>query len=391
MAVPNFFDPSSFFPAGALPKTPGAPQDPSLVAAKAPTTNATPEREAGPMSDGGSTQAGFSPGGAGTTVAAPVAPPPPLPTTPERAATPSLGPLVADPATGAASHDPTIPDVNMPVTEPSPWEPQTPPVAPPPVSAPPPVVPPTPVTPGAVTPAGTDIFRDALIKQMGQNEIPSVNDAAIKAQLDPFAAAQTRAMRDEIRSGAEGAFADDQDFGVPERVAAAERAGQNTGLKAADLVGRELTARRQQISDALGKYGDQLSAEQQRQLTAKLAEIDATLKSRGLDITESQGNRGLDLNEKELELKKYLGDKDIGIQLSDQDIRKLALTQTGQLGNRELDIRDKLGTMGLNSDMIRTLLADAQFRLQFGLDVGKTQAGLNEDAGRSALIAGMNG
>lgn len=184
---------------------------------------------------------------------------------------------------------------------------------------------------------GQDVMRNALISQMTSNPIPDVNDPSIQAQLNPFAAAQTRAQRDEVRAGAESAFAGGQSYGNPEKMAAAERAGQATGLRASDLVGQELGARRQQIQQALQQFGSMISDDQRR-----------ALEKRGQDI--------------------------------DAQIRQASLTQTGQLGNRELDIRDKIGMGGLNVDLIKTQNQNTQFGQDLGFRVGATQAQLNNQA-----------
>lgn len=184
---------------------------------------------------------------------------------------------------------------------------------------------------------GQDAWRNALIAQMTQSEVPNVNDPSIKSQLEPFAAAQERARREEVRRGAEEAFAGQQDYGTPEKMAAAERAGQNTGLMASDLVGRELTARRAQISDALHTFGSQISEDQRQALQMQLAQLDAQLRREGM-------------------------------------------AQTGNLGGRDLDLRDKLGTGGLNVELIRALFNNDQFAKDLGFRIGDAEQGWNNQA-----------
>lgn len=184
---------------------------------------------------------------------------------------------------------------------------------------------------------GQDVFRNALISQMTANPIPTVDDPAIAAQLSPFAAAQDRARRDEVRAGAESAFAGGQDYGNPEKMAAAERAGQSVGLRASDLVGKELGARRQQIQQALTQFGGTISDDQRRALEKRAQDLDNQIRTQGL-------------------------------------------AQTGQLGNRELDIRNQLGMGGLNIEMIRAMNQDKQFGQDLGFRIGDAQARYNNAA-----------
>lgn len=200
---------------------------------------------------------------------------------------------------------------------------------------------------------GQDVYRNALIAQMAQDEVPDINDKAIKAQLDPARAEATRMMRGDIRSEAEAAFAGDQDFGAPERVAAQERAGNQIGLKAADIMGRELTARRAQIESALKEFGSTMEADQRRALELKLAQIKDATDRYGID--------------------------------KDYDVRKEGIAQTGRLGGRELDIREKLGLGGLNIDLINTMMGNQQANNRLGFDIGSKEADLNERAMRAAM------
>lgn len=204
------------------------------------------------------------------------------------------------------------------------------------------------------------MYRNTLINQMAQQEVPDVNDAAIKAQLDPMRAEAERAMRGDIRSEAEAAFASDQDFGAPEKVAAQERAGQQVGLKAADLVGRELTARRDQIKSALAQFGDTMEADQKRALEEKLRKMEDATKRYGIDT-----------------------DRDVA--KSDQDIKRYGIDKTTALGEKDISVREKLGMGGLNNDMIRNLMQDRQWRERMGFDYGMAEADLNERATRAAL------
>lgn len=236
-----------------------------------------------------------------------------------------------------------------PATTPPPTEPQ------PPSNAP--TVPP----PGAGTPAeSTEQFNTALRGLMGTKEVADVKDPVIAAQLDPMRAEAERAMRGEVREGAEAAFAGGQDFGAPETVAARERQGNKVGLAAADLVGRETMANREKILNGLKLYGDRMSQEQRNALEEKLATMD-------------------------INLKKYLGDKDFELGKGDQDLKRQGLEDARTLGGRELDIKDRLGMGDLNIRSILAQLQNQQFNKRFGLDVGMAEQDANDRAMRAAM------
>ena len=185
-----------------------------------------------------------------------------------------------------------------------------------------------------------DLYRNALIEKMNQNPIPDQNDQAIAAQQVPYAAAVERARADEVRRGAESAFAGNQDYGNPEKQVMAERAGQAIGLHASDLVGREIQARRAEIMAALSQFGGVLTGDQQRALQDKLAQLDAQLRREGL-----------------------------GAQTS--------------LGQSDLALREKLGMGGLNLEALRAILQNQQFGQDLGFRIGSENANLNAQALRS--------
>lgn len=345
------------------------------------------------------------------------------------------------PITPGQPTTPTPP--NQPGNPTNPAPPATPGV--PPVPNPGPMPPPPPATPpGAINPnaykeAQDKLLRDALIAQMSQGTNVSVEDPNIKQQLDPFRAEQERARREAVGRGAEQAFASGQDFGGPEKAMAAERAGQATGLRASELVGKELSAKRDEIQHALDQFGGKMDADQKDKLTRDLADLDAQLKREGYGVTTGEGAKARELElykanqENQTKLKAldsesgwrtYIADleaksrdaalKEGGRQADQQNvldryktdqafasnkyqtdrgfdmdklrldadsfIRKLGLEQTGTLANRELDIRDKLGMAGMNAEMTRMLLQDKQFRDRLGFDISKWQGDMNRDA-----------
>jgi hypothetical protein len=105
------------------------------------------------------------------------------------------------------------------------------------------------------------------------------NDPIIRAQADAYAANEQRASRDHIADLAESSGPMANLRG--EQRLAAERTGQRTGAFEANLMGQELSARRQEISEALNGMRGMLSLDQQQQLQRELGVMDAQLRRMG--------------------------------------------------------------------------------------------------------------
>ena len=160
----------------------------------------------------------------------------------------------------------------------------------------------------------------------------NADDPVIKAQTNAFAAAQERARRNYLSDTAErgGPYINM----TGQRRIAAERAGVNNATFGADLLAREYTAKRAEIADALRTQGSILSQDQQRALTAKLANYDTLIE----EAQVSTANRGLGIQEglgfSDLALRQRLGTGDL-------DLRR-------ELGMGDLDLRRELGVSGLD-------------------------------------------
>jgi hypothetical protein len=132
-------------------------------------------------------------------------------------------------------------------------------------------------------------FYDQLLQRSQQSLAVGANDPAIKGQTDAFRAEQERARRNFVSDVAEQEGPLGNIRG--EQRMAAERVGQNVSGFQAQLMGRELSARREEIAQALVQMQGVLSGDQQAALQRELAQIDAQLRQQGLNL---QG-RGLDL------------------------------------------------------------------------------------------------
>jgi hypothetical protein len=169
---------------------------------------------------------------------------------------------------------------------------------------------------GPLTQKRDDLYN-TLLQRSQQALGVNLSDPNLKPQMDAFSAAQERARRNYVSDAAErgGPLGNIQG----EKRMMAERMGQSVGQFGADLIGREVQAKRAEIQAALAQMGGMLSEDQRAALEMELAKMDNLIK-----------------------------EKQIG------------------LGGRELDIRENLGQQGINSDLMRTLLGNQQFYAGLG-------------------------
>lgn len=149
--------------------------------------------------------------------------------------------------------------------------------------------------PGA--PLAKDPRSDQLVNllmgraQQGLNISP--DDPIIKNQVDAFNANDQRAQRSYLAQSAEkgGPNANTEAIGR----SLAEHGAQVGGQLQATLMGNELSARRQEIQQALQESGNLLTSDQQMQLQHELGLIDANLRQQGITSGNDQflANLGL--------------------------------------------------------------------------------------------------
>ncbi len=143
----------------------------------------------------------------------------------------------------------------------------------------------------------------------------TAQDPIIRQQTDAYRAEQERAKRNFLSDAAERGGSLSNPRG--EQRIAAERVGQNVSGFQAQLLQRELMARRDEIAQALTQQGAMLSGDQQRSLAEQLAALDQAIKEASIGLGQGQlalGNRSLDTS-------------------NDQFMRELALRQW-QLGDQ---------------------------------------------------------
>ena len=198
-------------------------------------------------------------------------------------------------------------------------------------------------TPGAAPTANTtnqgtqDVVRNTYLQQATQGTKVDTNDPNIRQQVDPYAAAVQRQKTDYLADQAEklGPYATGAMRGQ-ERMAS-ERAGQAIGSFESQLVGRELQNRRNEIQNALASLGGMINSDQGMQLQREMAELDAELKRLGINTGASTAAA-------------------------------------------ELALKDRLGTGGLNVDMMRLLLQNQQFGNELGFNIADREAFWNNQA-----------
>lgn len=120
-------------------------------------------------------------------------------------------------------------------------------------------------------PRATELY-DLLRQQATQGLAINSNDPVIRMQVDAYGAQAERARRDSLADAAEhqGSLAN---LRGEERLGY-ERRGQQVGAFEAELVGRELQARREEIAQALQLSANFLSTEQHRELQRQIALLD---------------------------------------------------------------------------------------------------------------------
>jgi hypothetical protein len=180
--------------------------------------------------------------------------------------------------------------------------------------------------------ARADAYYQTLTQRAGQGLAVDANDPIIKAQTDAYNAQGDRALRNYLSDQAEqlGPYGNIQG----ERRMGAEALGQNTAGFQAQLLGKELTARRDEIAQALSLQGAALSGDQQRALQAQLAQMDQAIREAGVGLQSQQIQQTGQLGFADLDLRSQLGNRGFDIQ--------------SQLGNRGYDIQSQLGNRNID-------------------------------------------
>jgi hypothetical protein len=143
-------------------------------------------------------------------------------------------------------------------------------------------------------------FGDQLVNQLTQRANQSLNidpktDPIIKRQVDAASATQERGRRNYLNDLAESSNPYATGSMNTAATQTAEAAAQNTSAMESQLTQNELTARRQEIEQALQSEGNLLTTDQYLSLQRELNAVNAGLQQQGISNNFTLGQGGLDL------------------------------------------------------------------------------------------------
>jgi hypothetical protein len=118
-------------------------------------------------------------------------------------------------------------------------------------------------------------------------------DPAVRGQADAYAANEERSKRNYLADLAEKE-GPNANLLAEERLAN-ERVGQRSGAFEAELMGREIAARRDEIQQALQQMQGQLNSEEERVLRQKLAELNDATQRLGIQTSAASSKYGVDV------------------------------------------------------------------------------------------------
>lgn len=132
-------------------------------------------------------------------------------------------------------------------------------------------------TPIPQDPKRTELYN-MLMGRAQQGLAIDPNDPIIRNQVEAYSGEEERAARNYLSdvAEAEGPYANVSG----ERRMASERVGQRVGSMEAQLIGRELQSRREEISQALAQMGDMLDENQRYELQRELQMLDMAIREK---------------------------------------------------------------------------------------------------------------
>jgi hypothetical protein len=180
-----------------------------------------------------------------------------------------------------------------------------------------------------------EALRKQLIGQLTARSQQSLaidkNDPTIRNQADAYAANEERAKRNYLADIAEQRGPNANLSG--ETRMAAERVGQRTGAHEADLVGREVTARRAEIAQALESMRGMLTVSQEMQLRKELATMDDTIARMKLQQDSTQFNADLGFRDRSLTQQGQIANNNLGFNYDQFDWERSPLNPKNIIQN----------------------------------------------------------
>lgn len=123
-----------------------------------------------------------------------------------------------------------------------------------------------------------------LSRLSSDTQNPSLNDPAIRSRLNAYTAASQGALNRGQSKFAERAYAEGTPVGSQDAnlQGAVQNSARDEGAYAGNLMGEQLTANRDEMMQLLSLGAGILNADEERQLRAQIAAIDAQLRQQGL-------------------------------------------------------------------------------------------------------------
>ena len=160
--------------------------------------------------------------------------------------------------------------------------------------------------------AGTKISETILARLAQAGNLPGFNDPAIKAQLDSYNAQQERQLRQGQGRLAERAYAQGLPAGFydAQLAGSTREAAESAGEYGAQLVGAQIEQQRDEILSLLQLGAGLMTGQEEMELRALLAQLNAELAREGLaqssmqfydDLRFRSGSHEADLNQRYLE------------------------------------------------------------------------------------------
>lgn len=234
-------------------------------------------------------------------------------------------------------------------------------------------------------------LRTSIMGMLGTNvNQASVTDADLAPESQAFRAAAERSQAarraETVHNAQRGGYADSG--GLEQRLdAQAQQTGQAIGANDASLVGKKLDGRRQQLNTALAAAQSMGMADEANNLSRQLANLDASLQTRGQDISREQNDTQRQLGNLDASTRIYLGDMNAQLQREGYSTQERLGRLDAELKRYGIDVQGRLGEI---DTALRGQLGNRQIDLgydQLGVDVGEIQARMN----REAVMAGLGG
>lgn len=228
------------------------------------------------------------------------------------------------------------------------------------------------------------MLRTQIMGMLGANQnSASVTDADLAPQSQAFASAAERqqaARRAElVHTANRGGYGDSG--GLETRLdTLSEQTGQAIGANDASLIGQKLETRRQQLNTALEAAQQMGMADEANNLSRQLANLDASVQTRGQDVTREQTQLQGSLANLDASTRIYIADLNAQMQQAGYSTQERLARMDTELKKYGIDVQ---GNLGILDTALRSQLGNRQIDLgydQLGVDVAKTQAQYNRDA-----------